>query len=111
MASQGQADSANRKIPEQARIGRLLETWIGAPINALEFVLQWLLVKPTRWFWRHLDVLSYKLEGTLLRKILSHTIFPFTLILSFYIGLKLVENGISSLTLLGFVLLPILYGL
>ena len=103
--------TGNRKLPEQARIGRFLETWLGAPINGLEFVLQWVMVKPLRWFWRHLDSWSYKLEGTLLRQILSHTVFPFTLILSVFVGLKLVENGITSLTLLGFVLLPIIYGL
>lgn len=103
--------SGNRKIPERAPIGRAIETWLGAPLSLIELVLQWVLIKPTRWFWRHLDVLSYKLEGTLLRKVLSHTVFPFTLILSFFIGFKLVENGITSLTLLGFVLLPIIYGL
>ncbi len=103
--------TGNRKLPERARIGRFLETWLGAPINGLEFVLQWVMVKPLRWFWRHLDSWSYKLEGTLLRQILSHTVFPFTLILSVFVGLKLVENGITSLTLLGFVLLPIIYGL
>ncbi|MEO1553279.1 MAG: sterol desaturase family protein [Pseudomonadota bacterium] len=104
-------ENSNRKLPERARVGRFLETWLGAPINALEFILQWVMVKPLRWFWRHLDSWSYKLEGTLLRQILSHTIFPVTLILSVFIGLKLVENGITSLTLLGFVLLPIIYGL
>lgn len=103
--------TGNRRMPAKARIARFLETWIGAPIHFLEFVLQWVLVKPTRWFWRHLDRWSYALEGTLLRKVLSHTVFPFTLILSFFIGYKLVENGITSLTLIGFVLLPIIYGL
>ncbi|MEM7460079.1 MAG: sterol desaturase family protein [Pseudomonadota bacterium] len=111
MPTMDSSKSSNRKLPERARIGRFLETWIGGPINGLEFVLQWVMVKPLRWFWRHLDSWSYKLEGTLLRQILSHTIFPFTLILSVFVGLKLVENGITSLTLLGFVLLPIIYGL
>lgn len=111
MATTELHSASNRRMPAKARIARFLETWLGAPLHLLEFVLQWILVKPTRWFWRHLDSLSYKLEGTLLRKILAHTVFPFTLILSFFIGYKLVENGITSLTLLGFVLLPIIYGL
>lgn len=111
MAMTQQPRSSNRKMPARARIARFVETWLGAPLHLLEFVLQWVLVKPTRWFWRHLDSLSYRLEGTLVRKILAHTVFPFTLILSFFIGSKLVENGITSLTLLGFVLLPIIYGL
>ena len=111
MAATGTQNSGNRRMPKQARIARFLETWLGAPLHCLEFVLQWILVKPTRWFWRHLDSWSYKLEGTLLRKILSNTLFPFTLVLSVFVGLKLVENGITSLTLVGFVLLPIIYGL
>lgn len=111
MASFDGVQSGNRKIPQRARIGRFLETWLGAPLAGLELALQWLLVRPTRWAMRHLDDLSYKLEGTLIRKILSHTLFPFTLILSFFIGFKMVENGITSLTLAGFVLLPIIYGL
>lgn len=111
MAATDTQNSGNRRMPKQARIAHFLETWLGAPLHALEFVLQWILVKPTRWFWRHLDSWSYKLEGTLLRKILSNTLFPFTLVLSVFVGLKLVENGITSLTLVGFVLLPIIYGL
>lgn len=111
MALTQQSRASNRRMPKQAPIARFLETWLGAPLHVLEFILQWVLVKPTRWFWRHLDSLSYKLEGTRLRKVLAHTIFPFTLILSFFIGYRLVENGITSLTLLGFVLLPIIFGL
>lgn len=109
--SNNQNLSGNRKIPTHAKFARFLETWLGAPLTLLEVFLQWVLVKPTRWMWRHLDHWSYKLEGTLLRKILSNTLFPFTLILSCWIGMKLVENGVTSLTLVGFVLLPILYGL
>lgn len=111
MALTQPSNTGNRRMPKKAPIARFLETWLGAPLHALEFILQWVMVKPTRWFWRHLDSLSYKLEGTRLRKVLSHTVFPFTLILSFFIGYRLVENGITSLTLLGFVLLPIIFGL
>ena len=101
----------NRRIPRKARVGRFLETWLGAPLNLLELILHWLLVKPTRWAMRHLDALSYKLEGTLLRKVISHTLLPFTLIGSFLIASAMVANGITSLSLLGFVLLPVIFGL
>ncbi|MCR9196681.1 MAG: sterol desaturase family protein [Hyphomonas sp.] len=111
MARSEQQHSGNRRIPKQARVARFIETWLGAPLHALEVILNWILVKPTRWFWRHLDRLSYKLEGTLLRKILSHTVFPFTILLALFLGFKLVENGISSLTVLGFALIPIVFGL
>lgn len=111
MARSEQQLSGNRRIPKQARVARFIETWLGAPLHALEVILNWILVKPTRWFWRHLDRLSYKLEGTLLRKILSHTVFPFTILLALFLGFKLVENGINSLTVLGFALIPIVFGL
>ena len=111
MAGFGGIRSGNRNLPKQAPIARFLETWLGAPLAVLEVILQWLLVKPTRWGMRHLDVLSYKLEGTVLRKIIADTLLPFTLVASLFIGFKLVENGITSLSLLGFVLLPIIYGL
>ena len=87
MASIDQSGSTNRKISDRAPIARFMETWLGAPINLLEAALQYVLVRPTRWMMRHLDSWSYKLEGTFLRKVLSNTLFPFTLIISFYIGL------------------------
>ncbi|MEL6568281.1 MAG: sterol desaturase family protein [Pseudomonadota bacterium] len=111
MSALDQSGRGNRKISKRAPIARFVETWLCAPLNALEFILNWLLVKPTRWLMQHLDRLSYKLEGTLLREILSHTVFPFTILLSLFLGFKLVENGITSFTLLGFVLLPIVFGL
>lgn len=111
MASFDQSDWRNRRITRRAPVARFLETWLGAPLNLLEASLQWVLVRPTRWMMRHLDTASYKLEGTWLRELLSHTLFPFTLILSLFIGFKLVENGITSLTFVGFLLLPLIYGL
>ncbi|MDJ0921764.1 MAG: sterol desaturase family protein [Henriciella sp.] len=111
MAGLENMGQSNRKMPARARMARFMETWLGAPLNLLEFTLHWVLVQPTRWIMRHLDGLSYKLEGTLLRKIISNTLLPFTLILSLWVGFKLVENGITSFTLLGFVLLPIVFGL
>ena len=106
-----QSGRQNRKISSRAPVARFIETWLGAPFSALEIVLRWGLVNPTRWIMRHLDHLSYKLEGTRTREILSHTIFPFTIIASLFIAFQLLENGITSFTLLGFALLPIIFGL
>ena len=111
MAPLSQSGTQNRRIPKRARIAHFIETWLGAPLNLLEATLQWVLVRPTRWMMRHLDAASYKLEGTWVREVLSHTLFPFTILISLFIGFKLVENGITSLTIVGFVLLPIIYGL
>jgi len=111
MKTVAKEQTGTRKLPTRAPIGRFLETWLGLPFNILEFVLQWTLVKPTRWAMRHLDILSYKLEGTRLRTFISNTLFPFTIILSFYIGFKMVENGITISTLFAFALLPVIFGL
>ncbi|MEO0608363.1 MAG: hypothetical protein AAFY82_09030, partial [Pseudomonadota bacterium] len=111
MASLGQSGTQNRRMPARARMARFIETWLGAPLHLLETALQWVMVRPTRWMMRHLDAASYKLDGTWLREVLSHTLFPFTILLSLFIGFKLVETGITSLSIVGFILLPIIFGL
>ena len=111
MASLDQSGTQNRRMPARARMARFLETWVGAPLHLLEPVLLWVMVRPTRWLLRHLDAASYKLEGTWLREVLSHTLFPFTILLSLFIGFKLVENGITSLSIVGFLVLPVVFGL
>ena len=111
MAALDEQGFKNRRLPKKARIGRFLETWLGAPFHFLEAVLSWLLVRPTRWTMRHLDGVSYRLEGTWLRKVLANTLFPFTIALSLFIGFQMVENGITISTLLSFALLPVIFGL
>ena len=45
---------------------------MGAPLNLIEELGHYLLVMPLNAALRQLDRLSYKLEGTLLREVLSH---------------------------------------
>lgn len=99
----------NRSLPAQARTARALEKWAGMPINILEAIGSYLIVNPMNWGLRHLDSLSYKLEGTLLRSILQNTIFPATLIVSFLIAVEVAESGASleSASTLGLVVFTI----
>ena len=48
---------------------------MGAPLNLIEELGHYILVMPLNAALRQLDRLSYKLEGTLLREVISHTLF------------------------------------
>lgn len=85
----------NKKFPQHAPFARKLEKWAGMPFNFLEIIGGYLIVRPLNWTLRHLDVLSYKLEGTLLREILAHTIFPVTLVLLLIAGFEIAESGFT----------------
>lgn len=101
----------NRTLPPTARVARQIETWLGMPFNLLEFVGSYLLVRPMNWALRHLDGLSYRLEGTLLRRIIQHTLFPASLIISLYVGFELAANDVTFNSLLTLALLPVIMGL
>jgi ornithine lipid hydroxylase len=73
--------------------------------NAFSFVLnpidkwgQKYILAPFQWFLKQIDPLSYKIEGTLFKKILQVTIYPLFMGLTFVVGFKLVENGITIKT-------------
>jgi sterol desaturase/sphingolipid hydroxylase (fatty acid hydroxylase superfamily) len=100
----------NKGLPSRARFGRILEKWAGIPFNILEFFGSFLIVRPTLFFFAYLDTLSYKLEGTLLRKVLAHTLFPVSLITTYIIGIKFIENGITLGSLTALTLVLVIYG-
>lgn len=83
----------NKHLPPRARFARLVERWLGLPLNLVELVGSYLLVRPWNWLFRHLDALSYRLEGTWLRSFLSHFIFPFTIVASMVVGFELATKG------------------
>ncbi len=101
----------NRTLPPKARAARFLEKWIGLPFNLLELIGAYLIVRPMNWALRHLDGLSYRLEGTLLRRVLQHTLFPLTLCGTLYLGFQLAENEVSLDSLLTLALVPVVIGL
>ena len=51
-----------------------------------------------------------KFEGTFMKKVLQVTIYPVFLVLTFVIGFKLIENGYTSRTFVGDILMFLLFG-
>lgn len=84
---------SNRKMTMRAPVARLLERTVGFPLNAMEWLGSYLIVRPLNLTLRHLDALSYRLEGTRLRGFLQHAIFPFTIITSFLVAFELASRG------------------
>ena len=62
----------NQTLPREETSASLIERWMGAPLNLIEELGHFLLVMPLNAALRQLDRLSFKLEGTLLRRS-SHT--------------------------------------
>lgn len=100
----------NKGLPARARVGRVLEKWAGIPFNILEVLGSFLAVRPLLFLFAYLDSLSYKLEGTFLRKVLAHTLFPISLIATYIVGIKFVENGITLGSLTALTLVLVIYG-
>lgn len=100
----------NRVLPERAPLARKLEKWLGIPLNLVEAAGSYLIVRPLNWALRHLDSLSYKLEGTLLREILSHTIFPVTLIITLLIGFEVAASGATLQSIFLLAMIPVTIG-
>lgn len=84
---------------------------IAAPFNAAETLLARALIRFFSRLGTGLDRLSVRLEGTLLRRILAVTIFPAILIATYFVGIALVESGISGRSLLGTILFYGILGL
>nr|MBX2816610.1 sterol desaturase family protein [Saprospiraceae bacterium] len=83
-------------------------------LEKLFYPLEWLghhvVLKPFSLFLEWIDPLSYKLEGTLLRRILQVVIYPLFLILTFFVGFSLVENGFTVRSFLGTIVMFIILG-
>ncbi len=108
--SSAQKSFKNKELPARARFARQLEKWAGMPLNIIESGGSYVIVRPMNWALKHLDAASYKLEGTFLRTVLSHIIFPATLIISLIMGFKFAENGVTFDSLLTLALVPVIIG-
>ncbi|MDJ0643884.1 MAG: sterol desaturase family protein [Erythrobacter sp.] len=84
---------SNKPLPVSAPIARKLERWAGLPLNILEAIGSVLIVMPFMWFLRRLDTVSFWLEGTRLRTVLQHAIFPLTITVSFFIAFEMASRG------------------
>ncbi len=104
------------KPDHSAEKGKLSRFW-GAIYQALETVfypIEWMghhvILKPFSLFLEWIDPLSYKLEGTRLKKIMQVVIYPLFMTLTLVIGFKLVENGFTVRSFLGTIVMFIILG-
>ena len=81
------------------------------PFNALELAGSYLIVRPMNWALRHLDVISHKIEGTMLKTILQHTIFPVTMVVGLWLAFQAAANGASIQSIATLALLPVVIGM
>ena len=83
-------------------------------LEKLFWPLEWfgfhVILKPFNWFLERLDPLSYRLEGTLLKKILQVSIYPLFMVLTLVVGFKLVENGFTFRSFLGTIVMFLILG-
>ena len=100
---------ANRALPGRTPKGQKLEKWL-LPFNVLEWIGFHLVVRPWQSALRSLDRLSYRIEGTLFRKILTHAIFPVVMIVTLLIGLEFAEQGVTLGSLGALSLVLVVYG-
>ncbi len=63
------------------------------------------------WALRHLDGLSHKLDGTALKRILQHVLFPVIMIAGLFVGFAATEAGASLQSLTTLALIPVVIGL
>ena len=101
----------NRTLRLHSRIGWILEKWIGVPLNLIETLISYILVRPMNWALRHLDGLSYKLEGTRLKTFLQYTLFPVIMIAGMFVGFAATDAGASLQSITTLALIPVVIGL
>ena len=101
----------NLSLPARTGAARLLEKWLGIPLNIIESIGSYIIVRPMDWALSHLDGLSYKLEGTLLKRILQHVLFPVIMIAGVFIGFAATEAGASLQSITTLALIPVVIGL
>ena len=103
-------DAKPRTPPNEVFASRLAR-WLGAPLNLIEELGHYLLILPLNTLLRRLDRASYWLEGTWLRAVIAHTLFPLTLIISMWLGFEATEAGASITSIATLALIPVVYGL
>ena len=83
-------------------------------LEALLYPIEWvgyhIILAPFRWILDQIDPLSYKIEGTLFKKILQVTIYPVFMVLTLVVGFKLVENGFTVRSFLGTIVMFLILG-
>jgi len=89
---------------------RQFELWLTRFFRPIEMVAHQYLLAPIRFLLQQIDPLAAKIEGTLFKKILQVTIYPLFMVLTFVIGFKLVENGITFKTFTDTIIMFLVFG-
>lgn len=96
--------------PEQRPWWKPLYDFLEKVFYPLEWFGFHVILRPFNWMLEQLDPLSYKLDGTLLKKILQVSIYPIFLALTIYVGFSLVENGFTSRSFFGTIIMFLILG-
>ena len=100
----------NRPLPKRSQTGRKIEKWLGMPFTLLERVGYHAIVRPWQFALSKIDTLSYRIEGTLFREILTVLIFPVVMIVTMMIGMQFAEQGVTLASLGALSLILVSYG-
>ena len=87
-------------------ITNLLE-WLFTPFE--NFARKYFLY-PFHWLLTKVDPLSYKVEGTLFKKILQYSLYPIFMTLTIVIGFEMVEGGYTVRTFFGTIIMFLIFG-
>lgn len=88
----------------------VIAAWLEKLFHPIEEGTRRYLLAPFRWLLSQIDPLSYKMEGTVVKKILQVIIYPSFMILTMAVGFKLVENGYTFRTFLGTIIMFLILG-
>lgn len=78
--------------------------------NIIEQVSYKYILAPFRWILCQIDPLAEKINGTLFKKVLQVSIYPIFMILTIYIGFKLIDGGYTFRTFLGTIIMYLIFG-
>lgn len=90
---------------------RKIELFLTSLFRPVEMTAHRYLLAPIRYVLSKIDPLAEKIEGTLFKKFLQVSIYPIFMFLTFVIGFKLVENGITFKTFTDTILMFLVFGL
>jgi hypothetical protein len=96
---------------ENSKIGIKFQHWLEGILLGFEEFIHKYFMAPFRWYLSKIDPLSYRIEGTLFKKILQVSIYPIFMVLTFVIGFNLVENGYTIRTFFGTIVMFVIFGL
>lgn len=101
----------NKGLPSKASSWKSIEYWMGAPFRLLERIGGAVLAQPMNAALQRLDRMAAKLEGTKLKIVLQHLLFPLMLLLTLIIGYQFEEQGVTFASLTSLTLILFSYGL